>query len=202
MPPAQLGAGSRMLHQPGTRPVAAIARNGISSPATCAMLRRLVEFVKPRQIVELGTSLGIATLYMAYACRPHTIYTFEGDEHLSNMAVGHFEKLSVNNIALIKGDIDQMLPAFVSDGSNKKTDMVFIDANHRGEVMIRYYHLLRPMMAARSVMVFDDIRWSADMYTAWQQLRQQADASVTIERLTMGYLFFGYGKVAPAHVVL
>ena len=69
------------------RKISSIARNAAIEQKYGLMLARLIEDLKPKTIVELGTSLGISTFYMASAATYDTkIISIEGSPACAEIA--------------------------------------------------------------------------------------------------------------------
>ena len=181
------GAGTRVGLP---RTVSAIARHGISTSKDCLMLAHLVRYFHPETIIELGTSLGIATAYLANAC-DGTVYTFEGNEDLLRRAKQVSDRLSMKNTRFFHGNIDDTLPEALH--GIDRVDLAVIDANHRGDALQRYFRWLREKMSDKSLIVVDDIRWSAGMYKAWQEITGNDCVAVSIDFYRKGLLFFDRG---------
>ena len=58
------GAGSRVFKS-NTRPINQIAKNAGISPKRAKLLFRIVNYIQPNSILEIGTSLGLATSALA-----------------------------------------------------------------------------------------------------------------------------------------
>lgn len=194
-----LGAGSRIANSLGEKTIASIARHGISSKKECIFLSELVKKIQPKICIELGTSLGITTSYLAKSSEGACIYTFEGNDVLIQKATEVFSKLNCENVQIIHGDIDEELPGQLEQLD--ETDLVLIDANHTGEALLRYFNVLKVKMSSAGVVVVDDIRWSVDMYRAWKKLISDESVSVSIEFLNNGLLFFEKG-IQKQHYIL
>jgi len=160
-----LGAGSKRTNSP-QRKVAEIAKNASKSPKIAQLLFRLVNYFQPLVILDLGTSLGLTTSYLARAAPSNAqFYSFEGSENLLEIASKNFQTLQIHDINLVKGNIDDTLPKIIENVS--QIDFAFVDANHRYEPTKRYFELMLPKLTENSVLVFDDIYWSAEMTRAW-----------------------------------
>jgi predicted O-methyltransferase YrrM len=185
-----LGAGSKRLHQP-EKLVSDIARYSVSQPYVCQLLFKLVDYLQPQTLVELGTSLGINTLYMATPL-PTTahLYTLEGCPAISNIAQKTFDILPTaqKQIHLLQGNINDTLPALLK--TMPTLDMVFFDANHAAEPTLQYFDWCLAKAGTHSLFVFDDIYWSKEMTKAWQQICQHPKATVTIDLFQVGLVFF------------
>ncbi len=180
-----MGAGSKVST---SKTIAKIARHGISTKRECVMLASLVKMFNPYIIVELGTSLGIATAYLAGANNKGTVFTFEGNKELVDIAGKVSERLSMKNIRFFHGNIDDTLPGVLNE--LEKVDMAIIDANHRGEALWRYFHWLKEKMSKAGLMVIDDIRWSAGMYRAWKEIINDEKVTLSMDFHKRGLLFF------------
>jgi predicted O-methyltransferase YrrM len=179
------GAGSR---RPGlVRRVRDVARISGSGEKACRLLYALTRYYHPEQTVELGTSLGLGTLCLAEPSEGR-VYTFEANDDVAGVAEENFKNSGLNNITLVRGDIDETLPQFVSE--ERTIDMVFIDANHTETALIRYFEMLLPVMSASGLMVVDDIRWSAGMYRGWKRLARRKEVALSVDLLQRGLLIF------------
>jgi predicted O-methyltransferase YrrM len=148
------------------------------------------EFGKPL-IIELGTSLGISTMYMAASCGDSTVYTIEGCPETAAIAMLNFTEAGLNNIKISVGSFDEVLPGLVDNSS--KPGLVFIDGNHRKEPVIKYFNLLAEISDSKTVIIIDDINNSREMAEAWNEIKLHRKVSVSIDIFRMGILFFREG---------
>ena len=167
--------------------VAFIARNSSVSSKYGRLLFRLVENFKPETILELGTSLGISTLYLALANPEATIYTVEGCSTKSEQAAANFRALHISNIEQHIGRFDLVLPDLVKQAG--KLDFAFIDGNHTYEATIENFNSLLRIAHNDTIFVFDDIHWSADMQRAWNEVADHERVTVSIDIFRMGIVF-------------
>lgn len=155
-----------------------------------AVLARGAAFLQPKVILELGTSLGFSTAYLAAACPTATIHTLEGSAPLATEAERWHRSLGLCNITYHVGNADDLLPSLVP---MLKPDFVFLDANHTEEATLRYFHTLLPYCGPDTCLVFDDIHWSAGMHSAWQQIKQHPAVRQTVDMGQLGWVFFRNG---------
>jgi len=181
------------------RKIKDIARSSSVSPKKGRLLFRLVNFVQPQLIVEMGTSLGLSTLYQAKAGPDATLITMEGSPQTAAKAVKNFELLKASNIRMVTGDFKSTLPGVLT--STDKVDYVFFDGNHRKEATLKYFNAFLPKISDKAVFVFDDIRWSQGMYEAWSEVIKDERATVTIDLFNLGIVFFRKEQVKE-HFVL
>ena len=183
------GAGSAMLAG-SKRKLSEIAKTSLSEEKYSALYYRIVQFLKAERIVELGTCLGVTTLYLAQD-KDCKVITFEGSPALANVALTNFEYFEKKNIELIEGNIDVTLPDFLQDPT--KINFAFIDANHRYTPTIKYFNQLVMRLDEASILVIDDIHWSEEMERAWNELKANELVYGSIDLFRCGILFFEPG---------
>ncbi|HEY9363744.1 MAG TPA: class I SAM-dependent methyltransferase [Chitinophagaceae bacterium] len=182
-----LGAGSAITNS-ARRSVASIVKNAAKPPRYAQLLFRMVRFFKPANIIELGTSLGITTSYLALANAAASIITLEGAPMVIELAKKNFERLSIKNIQVVDGNFDEKLPPLIE--LSTKMDFVFIDGNHLQQPTERYFSWLLKKATNDTVLVFDDIHWSDEMEAAWKTIQQHPAVTATIDLFFIGIVFF------------
>lgn len=183
----------------GKRKVSVIARNSLKHPRCAQLLYRISNYLKPDIILELGTSLGITTSYLAAANKNSNCITMEGCPETAKIAQETFEALGLNNIQLITGDINKQLPALLK--KTEKPDLIFIDANHSYEAVLKYFEECATHIHDKSVVIIDDIHWSKGMEKAWNEIIKQPRITASIDIFHMGIIFFDSG-LAKKHYKL
>ena len=96
------------------RRVCDIAKNHLERARVGQVLFRIVNFLheeekRPLNILELGTSLGITTAYLASPDSRNKVVTMEGSEAVLRVAQGVWKMLKLENIEWIQGNIDDTL---------------------------------------------------------------------------------------------
>jgi predicted O-methyltransferase YrrM len=182
-----LGTGSNGLRG-NKRKIKDIARHSLKSAKYGQLIFRLVNYFKPQTILELGTSLGVTTLYMGlHEFRPNVV-SIEGSEEIALRAEQNFIRMKASNIQILKGNFDDVLPVQLKPLS--QLDFVFFDGNHRKEPTIRYFKACLNYAHPESVFVFDDIHWSGEMEQAWEFIKQDPAVTITIDLFFIGIVFF------------
>jgi predicted O-methyltransferase YrrM len=177
------GAGSTVIKS-NKRVVKDIAKSSLKSPKFAQLLFRMVKYYKPENILELGTSFGITTAYLACGNANSKVHTCEGASQIASIAQNNLKQLAINNVMLLQGDFAKTLPAFFSD--NKKIDFAFVDGNHRKEPTLQYFQQLLAHSTSDTILVFDDIHWSKEMEDAWSAIQQDAVVTLTIDLFFIG----------------
>ena len=181
------GAGSR-INKHNERSITDIARSSLKPKKYGQLLFRMVDQYKPKNVLELGTSLGITTSYLASAIESTSIVTMEGSTTIAQVARNNFNKLGLKDIKLVEGNFDLTLDSTIKEMGT--IDFAFIDGNHRYDPTIRYFRKLLPVMNEYSVLIFDDIHWSKEMEQAWQEIVLDPLVTLSIDLFFIGIVFF------------
>lgn len=153
------GAGAtRFPYSTKVKKIKDIAKQTEHPDKIAKLLFRIVHSYKPESILELGTSLGISTIYFSFASPDAKITTIEGCANVAGEAQNNFNRLNLKNINLLIGNFNDILPKYLKKINN--LGFVFIDGNHRKEPTIKYFESCLRKADENSIFVFDDIHWS------------------------------------------
>jgi predicted O-methyltransferase YrrM len=180
------GAGSSVI-KTKKRVVSAIAASSLKPRKYAQLLFRIVQYYKPETIIELGTSFGITTAYLASANETAKVFTFEGSAAIASVAQQNFGTLQLQNVQLTEGDFEKTLPQMLTN--LKTVNFAFVDGNHRKEPTVDYFHQLLKNAVNTTILVFDDIHWSTEMEQAWQTIKTHPAVTLTIDLFFIGILF-------------
>lgn len=174
-----------------SRRVCDIARTHLETPRMAQVLFRLANFLtqkkhSPLQILELGTSLGITTAYLAAADSRNRVRTYEGNRAVLRVAQGNWRALKMENIEWIEGNIDDTL---FSANEIKHLDLAYVDANHTYDATVRYVNYLLASLDEKGVVVVDDIHYSDQMERAWEKLKADPRVTTSMDLYSLGLLF-------------
>ncbi|MFH1004360.1 MAG: class I SAM-dependent methyltransferase [Bacteroidota bacterium] len=185
----------------GEKKISSIVRHSAKSFKYGKLLFLLVNYFHPQTILELGTSLGISTLYLASANKKSKVITIEGCPTLANEARKNFKSLGLNNIESVVGNFDSVLSDVISKLSVAPIEyksishctncqLIFFDGNHRKTSTLNYFSQCLKIADNNSVFVFDDIHWSNEMEEAWKEIKKHSRVTVTIDLFFLGIVFF------------
>lgn len=144
--------------------------------------------------------MGITTAYLASSNSRAKVYTMEGVPDIVKTAQQHFTFLGLNNIQLIAGNFDKTLPHALSEMG--AIDLAYLDGNHRLEPTLRYFEQIFPFLHAKSLFIFDDIHWSAEMEQAWKTVKADPRVKLTIDLFFIGLVFFDDAFKQPQHFTI
>lgn len=187
-----LGAGSRVNNNK-QKPVRDIAHNALKPPKLAQLLYRLVAEWQPKNIIELGTCIGITTVYLQKAAPQAKVFTLEGSPEIAAIASEVFAKASEPQIERVLGNFDDTLPGVIE--KLDKLDFVYVDGNHQKEATLRYFEWCLPRVHEGTLLIFDDIYWSEGMKEAWAEIKAHPEVTVTVDLFWIGLVYFRKGQV-------
>lgn len=155
------------------------------------LLYNLAKYFNPAEIIELGTSVGISTLYMAYGADKSKIHTIEGEKELCQLAEKNFKKLQFQNINIINDNFDNVFKDLLKNSENSV--MLFIDGNHSKEKTLFYFNEIKKVKEKITIAIFDDINWSIEMRNTWKIIKNDENVKLTVDIFQMGLVFFNQG---------
>lgn len=173
-------------------PLKTVCERTSKSAREAELLERICYYYNPEIAVEIGTSLGISTLYQAVSITNGCLFTFEGNTDSIKVAKHNAEKMELENIQFIEGNFNVMIPAFLAQVP--KVDYVFFDGNHTLEATLQYFEWFLTKAHTNTIFVFDDIRWSDDMTLAWKKITKHKAVTISIDLYSIGIVFFRQGK--------
>jgi len=186
-----LGAGSHVNNN-RQKKISDIAAHALKPPKMAQLLYRLVADLQPKNIIELGTCLGVTSIYLQKAAPEAKVYTLEGSPETAAVAQATFDKAGLNNIDLVVGNFDDTLPGIIN--SLDKLDFMFVDGNHQKDATLKYFNWCLPKVHEDTMLIFDDIYWSEGMKEAWAEIKAHPQVKVTVDLFWIGLVFFKSGQ--------
>jgi predicted O-methyltransferase YrrM len=193
------GAGSKVFKD-NKRKIRDIAKHGISKSKFSELYFKLVNFFDAEYIVELGTSLGLNSLYLAKANSKAKVYTIEGDVALAAFAEELIKNEKAENVKILNGKFENTLPSVLND--IPRLDLFYVDGNHQYEPTLQYFEMGLRKKHNNSVFVFDDINWNDEMRKAWEEIKSHPEVTLSIDMFFVGLVFFRKEHKQKEHFVL
>lgn len=179
------GSGSKALPSP-RRKISQIAKHFLKRRKEGQFFHRLITHLQPKKILELGTSLGITTAYLASNSYTNVV-TLEGCPETSKMANKVFTRLNLNNINQVEGNIDDTLTTTLN--SLTSIDLALIDANHNYAPTINYFNVIMEKAHNDTGIIIDDIYQKPEMTKAWLKICEDDRIHVMLDFYHFGIVF-------------
>lgn len=183
------GAGSKVFKS-NKRQISKIAQTAGISPKRAELLFRVTQYFQPKNILEIGTSLGLATSALALGNTNGNVITIEGCPQTGGTAKNQLNKFDCKNVESVISEFESFL---ISENLNSTIfDLIYFDGNHSKKATLTYFETLLSTINNDSVWIFDDIHWSPEMEEAWEIIKNHPKVKVTIDTFQWGFVFFRY----------
>ena len=192
-----LGAGSKKNNNE-EKPISTVAKNSLSTPWQCQMMFKIIEHLNCKQILEIGSSLGISTIYLAKANSASRVYSLEGNHDSIQIAKNMASHAKLKNIDFVEGNFDDTLEKVLAQMSS--VDFAFVDGNHRYEATVSYTKKILSSSHNLTAIVIDDIYWSEGMTKAWEELKKLKAVTASLDFFYYGVLFLNPDIKEPKHL--
>lgn len=149
---------------------------------------RLVNYLGSSVILELGTSIGITTCYLATANANAEVITLEESTELATLAKRQFQSLGLKNIKQLTGNFNETLAAAMLDMS--RLDFVLFNQYCTAASVHLHFQGLRTYLHEDSVVIITNIHRSREMELAWKQIQSDEMVTLTIDLFFIGLVFF------------
>jgi hypothetical protein len=188
------GAGSKVF-KTNTRIISKIAKTAGISPKRAQLLFRIANYFQSnpsdseqakQSILEIGTSLGLATAALALGNLKASIITLEGCSNTREIAKHQLQLLNIHNVKSIVTEFSE----YFKNTKPKTQNLIYFDGNHSKKATLAYFECLLPTITNETVWIFDDIHWSAEMQEAWEIIKNHPKVTVTIDTFQWGLVFF------------
>ncbi len=178
------GAGSRVFKS-NKRQISQIVKTASINIKRAELLAKLIVYFNIKSVLELGTSLGMATATMSFNNPKTKITTIEGCPETAKIAQSQFKKYNFQNITSIVSDFSSFLLI-----NNTNYHLIYIDGNHQKEATLSYFKSLLKNVQPSTIFIFDDIHWSKEMEEAWEQIKKHNKVTLTLDTFFWGFVFF------------
>ena len=151
------------------------------------ILIKTISYFKPKNILEIGTSLDLESTAIKTGSENITITTLESCPKTSLVKQELFEKNNFNAIKILSGDSSKTLLKYTQ---NKQFDCVFFGRNQTKQATLNYFEECLNTIHNRSFFIFDAIYWTEEMQEAWLTIKKHPKVTVTIDVFYFGIVFF------------
>jgi predicted O-methyltransferase YrrM len=180
------GSGSKVF-KTNKRKVCDISKVAGIRTKNALLLIRLIDYFKPKSILEIGTSVGLSSTALSIGNSNTKIISLEGCPNTANYATQLFERFNFSNIEVFTGEFNKTLPNIIQ---NKSFDFIYFDGNHTQKATLNYFIQCLKTAHNNSVFIFDDINLSKEMNQAWSTIKEYPEVTVTINTFYWGIVFF------------
>lgn len=173
-----------------------IAKNHLKPARIARILFHLIRELKPKNCIELGSSLGITSAYLASALKQNKageLISIDACKPVIEIANETIQHCQLNDVVEFRyGTFEDQLEPVLQE--MQQVDFCYIDGNHAYEATVNYFKQLLPHCHEKSILVFDDLYWSKGMKKAWEEIISHDQVTVSINLFFIGLVFFKKGQ--------
>ena len=169
-------------------PLNHVLRRAASSAGQGKQLFRLANWANPDTMLELGTSLGIGAMYLMSGARTARFVSLEGCPQTAEIARTNIDLMGFGSqVEVMVGPFEKTLQPALE--KLQTVDFVYLDGHHLQAPTLAYFEKCLQFSTERTVFVFDDMHWSAEMVAAWAQIQQHQQVTLTVDFFDLSLVF-------------
>lgn len=180
------GSGSKVFTT-NKRQISKITKVAGISNIKAKILIKIIHYFEPKNILEIGTSVGLGTSALKIGNLNSEITTLEGCPETAKVASDLFLNNGFKNIEVIVGDFKQTIPKVLK---NNSFNCIYFDGNHTKKATVTYFNYCLSAIKNDSFWIFDDIYWSSEMKEAWSEIKKHPRITVSVDVFHFGIVFF------------
>ncbi len=150
------------------------------------ILYNLCAVLQPQNVLEIGSSLGLASTCISLPNKNTKLTIVERNKHTNNITPETFQENNVKYSEVLVGDFNTIFPKSLS---NISFDFVFINQNS-SENILHIFNLLLNTVNNESTLIFTDIHKNKETMKMWQAIYNHPKVTVSIDTYKWGIVFF------------
>jgi predicted O-methyltransferase YrrM len=173
----------------GNNELSLITAKETQHPNYGALLFRLVNFFKCRNILQIGSSTGVLSLYLALAFRTQgECYLVEERsgllQNLKEYALAH----NLQKLHYVEGDFERSLQKL--SAVFPAADLIFINLYPGSIELEKLLDLCRFFIKKSTVLILNDVTKNKEMKNLWKKIKKDAQTRVCVDLHALGIVFF------------
>jgi len=167
-------------------PVSVYAKQSAMPNFQVALMHRLVHYLKPASVLELGSNLGKSLAMMAAENPECELIGVEGNSSVAAYANQNLRALQLGNAKVVCSTFDAFL-----ENDKLSFDMIFLDGDHHYEPTMRYFNAIKHRLNGGGAIVLHDLYYSDGMKRAWAEIKKDRNVTITIDLFFFGLVWLG-----------
>lgn len=171
-----------------TRSIGEIVKREAIRPKHGALLFRLTNYFKSKNILQIGTTIGLSTLYLTSYATGLKCIALENVPEFAAIARQAFAKEGRNPIDLRIGNYKDLLPQALNDINS--LDFVFFNTLYEQHNNLWLFNECMKYAHNDTVFVFEGIKASRKMRELWEEICACPEVTVTLDLYSLGIVLF------------
>jgi len=166
--------------------IAGIVQKKAISAKKGELLFRLANHLQSRNILQVGSSVGISTLYLTSYAPGLTCISIEADT-FSGISQWVYQEAARTKINVLTGEYNQLFVNALQEG--QKPDLIFFNGTDEQMNTLSLFITSIPYVEDRTVFVFDGIKKNKQMRTTWKEIIAHPEVTVSLDLFSLGIVF-------------
>ena len=171
-----------------TRSISEIVKRESIRPKHGALLFRLTNYFKSKNILQIGTTMGLSTLYLTSYATGLKCIALENVPEFATIARQAFAKEGRNPVDLRIGNYKDLLPQALNDINS--LDFVFFNTLYEQHNNLWLFNECMKYAHNDTVFVFEGIKASRKMRELWEEICACPEVTVTLDLYSLGIVLF------------
>lgn len=165
-----------------------LIKTSVLNPYKCRVLFRTLEFLELKKGLELGSSIGISSSYLAKAVSPGILYCMTENAALCDLANKVHKSLNITNCNNLCKSFNEIMEE--TQLKFDEADFVFINGIESSRDTVRYFEQVLPFLHEKSIIIINDIYRSGKIHEDWQRIKSNKKVTLSIDLFYFGIVFF------------
>lgn len=168
--------------------ISSLLKQGSISPSYDQLLFRLSRYFHPKNILEIGTTIGLSTMYMAAPDSTCNVYTVEKDAGISSLARLNFKRAEFSNIKVLNENVSS--PVVTDLIKTNQIDLYYFGRKASDEDVRCVLECTTNRYSSSTVIMISDIYKTKEREILWNEMKQIKGVRVCLELFFYGILIF------------
>ena len=157
------------------------------------LLFRLANYAEANTILEIGTSIGVSSIYLSCSRKNARLVTLDEKSKTNEMALSLFKNYS-SKVDFRAGIVSDMLPQAI-DELETIDFLLFHPRSYTLDSIHQMFEMCLEKSNSQSVFVIQDIYSSHAIKNWWNELVSDERVGITFDLYDMGIIFFDKKKI-------
>jgi predicted O-methyltransferase YrrM len=168
--------------------VAGMVKREAIRPKYGTLLFRLANYFKPQNILQIGSSPGLSTLYLTSYTAGLKCISLERVPEFASVAGQVYSRAARTSIDLRVGDYGELLPGILREMGT--VDFLFLNCRRGQEDARGLFTACLPCLKEDSVVVCEGIRSDKSMRRFWKDVCAHPEVTVALDLFSIGIILF------------
>lgn len=171
-----------------TRAIGSIVKHEAISPKEGALLFRLTNYFKSKHILQIGSNMGLSTLYLTSYAKGLSCIALEHIPEFAEISKQTISRKGRNKVDLRIGEYIKLLPQALNDLHT--VDLVFFNTQHETVDNQELFNECLKFVKNETLFIFEGINANNEMRSFWKNVCACPEVTVSLDLFSLGIAVF------------